>query len=166
MNRISRDTGGCRIFMNAGIKVIQGLMHLHHIYTRVNARCVWYIVQVYGRSLTHKTWKRYCMTISTQTGTRLAEPGSPAGIQGPSAAPLPGASETGYQPGLVSQTGTVRGVATRGVARGLDRVRLERKLLERGATGGSERESALATARRLILSLILNGFKKSTLRAC
>ena len=42
----------------------------------------------------------------------------------------------------------------RGTA-GLGRVRLER-----GATGGSERESTLATARRFILSLILHGFKK------
>ena len=41
----------------------------------------------------------------------------------------------------------------RGTA-GLGRVRLER-----GATGGSERESTLATARRFILSLILHGFK-------
>ena len=67
----------------------------------------------------------------------IAEPGSPTGIQGPSAPPLPGESEAGYQQGLVSQTGIVRGMATRGVARGLDRARLERKLLERGATGGT-----------------------------
>ena len=75
--------------------------------------------------------------------------------------PLPGVSETGYQQGLVSQTGIVRGMTTRGVARGLDRARLECKLLKRGATGGSERESALATARRLITKSNSNKFKKN-----
>ena len=36
---------------------------------------------------------------------------------------------------------------------------LGRGRLERGATGGSKRESTLATARRFILSLILHGLK-------
>ena len=44
----------------------------------------------------------------------------------------------------------------RGAARVLDRVRFER-----GAIGGSERVSALATARRLILSLMQTDYAKT-----